>query len=103
VEQEEQMGLYERLFEEIEKEERRRGRPLGAFYGLDSPVLDRRLANVPKDRVGDRADLYGLYQNARKGGVRSQDGAYRSRSLRARYREDYAELAAEVRGQGEIL
>ena len=46
------MGLYERLLEEREKEERRRGRPLGAFHGSDFPVLDRRLANVPK--VGRR-------------------------------------------------
>jgi hypothetical protein len=51
-EQEGYMGLYERLLEEREKEERRRGRPLGAFHGSDFPVLDRRLANVPK--VGRR-------------------------------------------------
>ncbi len=40
------MGLYERLLEERAEEERR-GRPLGAFYGLDSPALDRRLADAP--------------------------------------------------------
>jgi len=101
VEQEEQMGLYERLLGEREKEERRRGRPLGAFYGSDSPVLDRRLADVPKDRVGDRTDPYALYQHSRKG-VRSQGDAYRFHSLRSRYPKGYAEFAAEARGQGEI-
>ncbi|HKH77728.1 MAG TPA: hypothetical protein VKA51_12285 [Rubrobacteraceae bacterium] len=42
------MGLYERLLEERAEGERRRGRPLGAFYGSDPPVLDRLLANAPK-------------------------------------------------------
>ena len=96
------MGLYERLLEEKEEEERRRGSPLSAFYGLNSPVLDRRLASVPKDRVGDRANLYMLYQYARKG-VRSQGDAYRFHGLKARYREEYAVLEAEARGQGELL
>jgi hypothetical protein len=33
------------------EEEKRRGRPLGAFHGSDSPVLDRLLlADGPKDR-----------------------------------------------------
>jgi hypothetical protein len=44
------MGLYEKLLEERAQEERRRGRPLGAFHGADFPVLDRRLADAPQDR-----------------------------------------------------
>ena len=52
------MGLYEKLLEERAEEERRRGRPLGSFYGLDSPVLDRRLGNPPKGRPqGYAADM----------------------------------------------
>jgi hypothetical protein len=97
------MGLYERLLGEREEGERRRGRPPGASYGSDLPVLDRvLLADAPKDRPpGYRGDLYVLYQNARKG-VRSQGGAYRFHSLRRRYPKDYAEFAAEARGQGEL-
>ena len=47
------MGLYECLLEEKGGEERRRGRPLGASYGSDSPVLDRRLADAPKAACRD--------------------------------------------------
>ena len=46
------MGLYDRLLEERAREERRRGRPPGASYGSDSPVLDRLLPNTLKDRRG---------------------------------------------------
>jgi hypothetical protein len=98
------MGLYERLLEEREKEERRRGRPLGAFYGLDSPVLDRLLlANAPEDRPpGYRGYLPLLHRYANEG-VRGQGPAMRFASLRRKYPEGYAELAAEARGQGELL
>ena len=52
------MGLYDRLLEERAREERRRGRPPGASYGSDSPVLDRLLPNTLKDRpLGYPADL----------------------------------------------
>jgi hypothetical protein len=86
-----------------EKEERRRGRPLGAFYGLDSPVLDRLLADAPKDRSpGYRRDLRLLHRFAKEG-VRGQGAAMRFASLRRRYLKEYAELAAEARGQGELL
>lgn len=50
------MGLYERLLEEKEEEERRRGRPLGEFYGLASKALDRRLEGASKE---DRPPGYG--------------------------------------------
>jgi hypothetical protein len=57
------MGLHERLLEERAEGERRRGRPLGAFYGLESSVLDRRLANAPKDRpTGYAADLSTMHR-----------------------------------------
>ena len=97
------MGLYERLLEERAQEaERRRGRPPGASYGSDSPGLDRRLAEAPKDRPPGRSgDLRLLYRYANEG-VRGQGDAYRFHALKARYREEYAELAAEARGQGEL-
>jgi hypothetical protein len=95
------MGLYERLLEEKEEEERRRGRPLGTLYGLDFPVLDRRLAAAPQDwSPGYRGDLRLLHRYANEG-ARAQGAAMRFASLKARYRKEYAELAAEAQGQGE--
>ena len=98
------MGLYGRLLEERAEEERRRGRPLGALYGSDFPVLDRLLlADAPKDRPpGYRGDLRLLHRYANEG-VRGQGPAMRFASLKARYRKEYAKLAAETRGQGELL
>jgi hypothetical protein len=97
------MGLYERLLKEKEEEERRRGRPLGAFFGLDSPVLDRRLADASIDRPpGHHGDLYLLHRYTNEG-VRSQGAAMRFASLRRKYPEEFAELKAEARGQGELL
>jgi hypothetical protein len=88
---------------EREKEERRRGRPLGALYGSDSPVLDRRLADASKDRPsGYAADLSTMHRLMSRG-VHSQGDAYRFHGLKARYREEYAVLEAEARGQGELL
>ena len=97
------MGLYERILEERAEEEKRRGRPLGTLYGLDSPVLDRLLADAPEDRPpGYSADLSTMHRLMSRG-VRSQGDAYRLHGLKARYREEHAKLAAEARGQGEIL
>ncbi len=97
------MGLYERLLAEKEEEERRRGRPLGEFHGVDSKVLDRQLANTPRDRPpGYGRDLYLLYRYANEG-VRGQGAAMRFASLKTRYRKEYAELKAEAQGQGELL
>ena len=98
------MGLYERLLEERAQEaERRRGRPLGASYGSDSSVLDRRLADAQQDRPpGCSGDLRLLHRYANEG-VRAQGAAMRFASLKARYRKEYAELAAEAWGQGELL
>ena len=94
------MALYERLVQERAREERRRGRPLGVFYGLDSPVLDRRRADTPGDRPpGYRGDLRLLHRYANEG-VRGQGAAMRFASLRRRYLKEFAELAAEARGQG---
>ncbi len=97
------MGLYQRLLEEKEEEERRRGRPLGAFYGVDSAVLDRRLAAASKDRPsGYRRGMYLLYRYANEG-VRGQGSAMRYAGLKAGYRKEYAELKAEAQGQGAPL
>jgi hypothetical protein len=100
--EQEGMGLYERLLEERKREERRTGRPLGAFYGLDSPILDRRLADAPEDRPpGYRGDLRLLHRYANEG-VGAQGAAMRFASLKGKYRKEYAELAAEAQGQREL-
>ena len=98
------MGLYERLLEErAQEEERRRGRPLGASYGSDSPVLDRRLGGASKDRPpGYAADLATMHRLMTRG-VHSQGDVYRLHYLKRRYEKEHAELAAEARGQGELL
>ena len=98
------MGLYEKLLEERAEEERRRGRPLGAFYGSDPPVLDRRLlADASKDRPsGYAADLSTMHRLTSRG-VHSQGDSYRLHDLKNRYEKEYAELAAEAQGQGELL
>ena len=95
-------GLYERLLEERAEEERRRGRPLGEFYGLDSKVLDRKLGNAPADRPGYTADVYKLYEYIQTG-VHSPGSAMRFNSLKRKYLDEYGELRAESMGQGEIL
>ncbi len=94
-------GLYERLLEERAEEERRRGRPLGEFYGLDSKVLDRRLGKA-SPRSGYKADVYKLYEYIEKG-VHSPGSGMHFSSLKSRYGKEYAELRAESMGQGEIL
>jgi hypothetical protein len=77
------MRLYERLLEERAEEERRRGRPLGAFYGLDTSVLDRRLADAPEERPPQyRHDLRLLHRYANQG-VRGQGAAMRFASQRS--------------------
>jgi hypothetical protein len=61
--------LYERLLKEKGEEKRRGERPLGASYGSDSPVLDRLLADAPKDSSpGYRGDLRLLHRYANERG-----------------------------------
>ena len=97
------MGLYERLLKEREKEERRRGRLLGTFYGSDSAVLDRRLTDAPEGRPpGYRGDLRLLHRYIHEG-VRAQGPAMRIAGLRRRYPEEHDELKAEARGQDRLL
>ena len=56
-----------------------------------------------KDRPpGYRGDLRLVHWYANEG-VRAQGAAMRFASMKARYRKEYAELAAEARGQGELL
>jgi hypothetical protein len=96
------LGLFERLLQEKEDEERRRGRPLGQFYGLDSPALHRGLVNAPKDRPKYGADLRKLHRYINKG-VHSPVAAMQFTSLKRKYEKEYTELKAEGRGQKELL
>jgi hypothetical protein len=68
-----------------------------------SKVLDRRMGNPPKDRPpGYAADLSTMHRLMTEGPC-GQGDAYRFHGLKARYREEYAVLEAEARGQGELL
>ena len=96
------MGLYERLQEEREEEERHRGRPLGHFQGLDSSALDRLLTKASRDRPKYGADLRKLYRYIHKG-VQSPGAGMHFASLKAKYPKKYAELKVEAQGQGELL
>ena len=70
--------------------------------GPGSGVLDRLLSVARKGGPpGYAADLAMTYRLISRG-VRSQGAAYRLRGLKARYREEHAELAAEARGQEEL-
>ena len=97
------MGLYERLLEEREEEERGRGRPLGALRGLDSPVLDRLLTVARKRRPPGYAADMAMMRRLITRGVHSQGAAYRLHGFRSRYEGEHAELAAEAQGQEELL
>ncbi len=95
-------GLYERLLAERAEEERRRGRPLGEFHGLDSKVLDRKLSNAPPERSDYKRNVYELYRYIEEG-VHSPGSAMRFNSLKRRHAKEYAELRAEGMGQGEMF
>jgi hypothetical protein len=96
------LGFYERLLKEREEEQRRRGRPLGQFYGLDSLALHRQLVNAPKDRPKYGADLRKLHRYINKG-VHSPGAAMQFTSLKRKYEKEYTELTVEARGQKELL
>jgi hypothetical protein len=98
----ESLGLYERLLKEREEEERRRGRPLGHFHGLNSPVLDKFLANAPENRPEYVADLRKLHLYIYRG-VHSLGTGMHFASLRVAHCREYAALKAEAQGQGELL
>jgi hypothetical protein len=95
------MGLHEKILVEHTEEQRRRGRPLGQLYGLDSPALDRQLVNAPKDRPKYGADLRTLHRYVNKG-VHSPGAAMQFTSLKKKYHKEYAELKAEAQGQREL-
>jgi hypothetical protein len=96
------LGLYERLLEDREKEERRRGRPLGQFYGVDSTALERLLDTPPDDRPEYVADLRKLHRYIHRG-VHSPGAGMHLATLKAAHRREYAALKAEAQGQGELL
>jgi hypothetical protein len=97
------MGLYERLLAERIEEERHRRRPMGRFYGLDSPALDRLLGNTPDEQLpGGPGGLGLLYRYIHKG-PSNLGAVMRYTALKRRFPKEYSELKAEAQGQGELL
>jgi hypothetical protein len=91
------MGLYERILEEREEEERLRGRPLGPYRGIDSPVFDRLVGRVSSKPPGYQGEILKLYQFVHRGAGGMAGGMWFG-SLRARYPEEYGLLRAERDG-----
>jgi hypothetical protein len=97
------LGLFERLLHEREEDELRGGRALGQFYGVDSPALDKLLANATENRPKNySADLLKLHRYIRKG-VHSPGSGMHFASLKATHRGEYIELKAEAQEQGDLL
>ena len=61
------MGLYERILEEKEEQERRRGRPLGPYRGIDSLVFDRLAGRASSKPPGYQGEILKLYQFVHRG------------------------------------
>lgn len=76
------------------EEERRRGRPLGTFYGLDSIALEQAMRRRP----GCRGDLYKLYRFVHEGTGGFAAGMWFG-SLRYKYPEEYRMMKAERDGE----
>ncbi len=70
--------------------------------GLDSKVLDRKLADAPKDHPRYVADLLTMHRFT-VGGAHSIGVGMRHMSLKKKYPKEYAELKAEAMGQGELM
>ena len=70
--------------------------------GSDSKVLDRRLG-TPKDLPPRYAAHLATLHRLITRGPRSPWAGIRFASLNARYPKEYAELAAEAQGLGELL
>jgi hypothetical protein len=97
------LGLFERLQHEREEDELRGGRAPGQFYGVDSPALDKLLANATEKRPKNySADLLKLHRYIYRG-VYSPGAGMHFASLKAAYHREYIELKAEAQGQGELL
>jgi hypothetical protein len=91
------MELYERLLEERAEEEQRRGGPLLKVCDSESMVLVKRLEDTNR-RPGYAADLSMMHRLMTRGPRNAGEGM-RLGSLKAKYREEYAELRAERQGR----
>ena len=92
------MGLYERILEERTQEERRRGRPLGPYRGVDSVVIDR-LAKTPETKPpGYMAHMLKLHYFVHHGPSSWATGMWFG-SLRNKYPQEYQLLKAERDGE----
>ncbi len=72
------------------------------FHNVDSPVLDRRLADAPENRPGYAPDLVLLHRYTHTGPTNAGT-CMRYVALRQKYVKEHVELVNEVRGQGALL
>jgi hypothetical protein len=92
------MGLYERILEERVEEERRRGRPLGPYRGMDSVVIDRLAERASPKPPGYMSDVLTLHYFVHHGPSSWATGMWFG-SLRNKYPEEYRLLKAERDGE----
>jgi hypothetical protein len=79
------------------------GRTAAREAGLGFEGAGPEAGGTPKDRPQRYAADLAMMHRLVTRGVRSQGGAYRLHGLKRGYEKEYAELAAEAQGQGELL
>jgi hypothetical protein len=92
------MSLYKKILRERIEEERRRGRPLGAYRGIDSVVIDRLSGEALNKPPGYMTDIFKLHYFVHHGPSSSATGMWFG-SLRNKYPEEYGLLKAEREGE----
>ena len=92
------MSLYERILEERVEEERRRGRPLGPYRGIDSVVIDRLAQRASSIAPGYMSDMLRLHYFVHRGPSSWATGMWFG-SLRNKHPEEYRLLKAERDGE----
>lgn len=93
------MGLYERIIEERVKEDRRRGRPLEPYRGLDSVIIDRLARKAPSKPPGYMSDMLKLHYFVHQRPSSWATGMWFGSLRRYKYPEEYRLLKAERDGE----
>lgn len=97
------MGLHERILEERAEEERRTGRPLGRYRGVDSSVVARLAENRPPGDPGYMAAVLWMHKVVWSGGPHGLAAGYKFHHLKTKYPVEYAMLKNEKLGYGNYV